>query len=255
MWTYLLGPLFAVFPKPWRESLPYLANVQWSRATAISGLTESVLALLALMHWYSLAMTTWVGNGIATALSGKSGPGIEPQMVGAVALTVWATHPLTWLLGYAGLEGAIRSCAAAFTGNSFGILLFFLIDKMAFNPFRRRDHAAADAAVSVRSNLTSFASAIHERIAAATLPEVSDEISFTKRATEEILEIRASRRKQDWIPPRVVRYQDAYFRLEAASRGAAPRPFIYTLLKLSAGVSGRTVLLYAPSDAVIRNAG
>src|SRR6266566_9626061 len=53
-------------------------------------------------------------------------------------------------------------------------------------------------------------------------------------------------------PPRTVRYQDTYYRLEAASLGERPRPFHYTLRRLPVGVPGRTVLLYTPADAVIR---
>ena len=82
---------------------------------------------------------------------------------------------------------------------------------------------------------------------------MSDELCFRKSALENILEIRASRRKQDWTPPRIVRYQDSYYRLEADSIGPPPRPFLYTLRRLPVGVPGRTVLLYAPFDVVIKD--
>jgi hypothetical protein len=88
----------------------------------------------------------------------------------------------------------------------------------------------------------------------AGLSEVPDELCFTKNESGEILEIRACRRKQDWTPPRTVRYLDGYYRLEADSSAGGARPFLYRLRRLAAGVPGRTVLLYAPADAVIRNA-
>jgi hypothetical protein len=100
-------------------------------------------------------------------------------------------------------------------------------------------------------NVSSYAGAIRERIRTARLPEVPDELYFTKNESGEILEICASRRKQDWTPPRVVRYLDTYYRLESDSSTAGARPFRYRLRRLAAGVPGRTVLIYAPVDPVV----
>ena len=112
MLTYILGPLLSIFPRRWREALPFSGYVRWARATAISGIAESVAALVVLSHWYLYAMNTWVGRGVDAALSGplsgKSAVEVRPQDIGGVALIVWASHPLTWLIGYFGLEGALR---------------------------------------------------------------------------------------------------------------------------------------------------
>jgi hypothetical protein len=156
-------------------------------------------------------------------------------------------------LGYLGLEGAIRLCAGAFSDNILGIFPLFLFDKVFVAPFRRLGPKNRNAADDSRNN-SSLVSAIRERVLAARLPIVSDELCFRRDASEEILEIRASRRKEDWTPPRVVCYQESYYRLEADSLGPAPRPFHYMLRRLPAGVPGRTVLLYSPSDAVIKHA-
>jgi hypothetical protein len=250
MLTYLIGPIIAIFPEPWRESLPYTEDVQWQRATAISGFAEAALALVALMYWYSYAMSTWVGNGVGGALSGKMGPEVRIQDIGGAALIIWWMHPVTWLLVYFGLEGAVRLFAGAFGGNACGTLPLFLADKIVFGPFRRRKNEP-DAVGSV----SSYAGAIRERMRAASLPEVPDELFFTKNESGEILEIHACRRKQDWTPPRVVRYLDGFYRLESESSASGARPFRYCLRRLAAGVPGRTVLLYAPPDPIIRNAG
>jgi len=253
VWTYLLGPIVAAFPNPWRRSLPFAEDVHWGRATAISGLAESVLALVALMYWYSYSMTTWVGNGTAVALTGKMGPEVRVQDIGAAALIIWATHPITWLLGLVGLEGAVRLCTGAFASNPCGVLPLFILDKIVFSPFRRstREPLEAD---DGQVGVSSVASAVRERIHAATRPELPDELHFTIDGSEEIMEIYASRRKPDWIPPRVVRYFDTYYRLEADSSAGGSRPFRYRLRRLPVGVPGRTVILYSPSDAIIRDA-
>jgi hypothetical protein len=249
MWTYLLGPIFAIFPTPWRSSLPFTKKVQWERATAISGFAEAALALVAIMYWYSYAMSLWVDNAARAALDGKMGAGVRPQDIGGAALIVWWMHPVTWLLAYLGVEGAIRLCAGAFGGHSCGIFPLFLADKILFNSFRRRKNATDTA-----GNVSSFAGAVRDRMREARLPEVPDELLFTKDESSEILEIHACRRKQHWTPPRTVRYLDGYYRLEADLSASGPHPFQYRLRRLAAGVPGRTVLLYAPMDAVIRKA-
>lgn len=254
MWTYLIGPIVALFPKPWRNLLPFFKSARWERATAISGFAEGVIALVALMYWYSHAMTTWVGNGVAVALSGKMGSEVRLQDIGGAALIVWWMHPVTWLLAFFGIEGAIRLCAGAFGEGSCGTLPLFLADKIIFGPFRGRKRGPADSE-GLGGHLSSYTSTIRERMRVTSLREVPDELVFSNNESCEILEIHACRRKQDWTPPRVVRYQDGYYRLETDSSAGGARPFHYRLRRLAAGVPGRTVLVYAPPDAVIRNAG
>jgi hypothetical protein len=189
MWTYLFGPIFAIFPVPWRMSLPFANKVQWDRATAISGLAEAVLALVSIVYWYSYAMSAWVANGVSGALAGKMGPGIRPQDIGGAALIVWWMHPVTWLFAYFGLEGVVRLCAGAFGGNSGGIFPLFLADKIVFSHFRRRKPTAIDA-TDAGGNVSSFAGAVRDRMRAARFPEVPDELYFAKIESGEILEIR-----------------------------------------------------------------
>jgi hypothetical protein len=199
-------------------------------------------------------MTAWVERGVEAALSGKMGPGVTDQAIGSVALVIWATHPLTLLLGYAGSEGAIRLCAAAFSDNILGIFPLFLLDKIFVTIFCRRRSKSTNTARGSRIN-SSLVAALRERLLTASSPVVSDELCLRSSASEEILEIHTSRRKEGWTPPRVVRIRDSYYRLETDSLGSPPRPFRYVLRRLPAGVPGRTVLLYSPSGAVIKDAG
>lgn len=245
MWTYLLGPFISLLPKRWRKSFLFDSSINWARAAAISGLVESGAAIIALMYWYSYSVTTWVSRALDLALQGKLGNGVTDQAIGFTALVIWATHPLTWLLAYFSAEGAARLCGAAFSDSILGTLPLFLLDKMFVNIFLRRAPEAADE-TPVPSSNSSFLGAIRERMLIARLPLVSDELCFKRSGTEELLEIHACRRKEDWTPPRVVRYQDNYYRLETCSCGSVPRPFRYTLRRLPAGVPGRTVLVYSP---------
>ncbi len=250
MWTYLLGPFLALMPKPWRDALLLEKRAQAARATALSGLGESAAAIIAMGYWYMYAMMKYVDRGIDMASSGKVGP-VTDQAVAGIALSLWFAHPFTWLLAYFILEGAVRLCSAAFSGMIVGTLPLFLFDKICINPFRASTPNRAEGN-SLRSNASALSGAIRERVMMARTSQVQDELSFRKSGADEFLEICASRRKDDWNPPRVVRFEDTYYRLEAASVASGPRPFRYTLRRLSAGVPGRSVLLYAPSDALIR---
>lgn len=247
MLTFLLGPLLALLPRRWRNSLGLDESVNWRWATVLSAFAEAAIALTALLLWYSYYMNLLVSNGVDSALTGKMG-GATDQAIGFTALVIWATHPLTWLFAYAGVEGSVRLVGAAFTENNLGILPLFLLDKFFLKITGRSGPSAAKAAGYADSNLSSYVGAIRDKTLAKHLPAVPDELFLSGVAPEEILEIRACRKKADWNPPRTVQYQGNFYRLEASSEGAAPRPYRYSLRKLSAGVMGRTVLVYAPEQ-------
>jgi hypothetical protein len=251
MLTYLLGPLLALLPRRWRNSLLSSASINWRRATVLSAFGESAMALIVLIYWYSYYMNFLVSNGLDSALTGKMGPGVTDQAIGFTALVIWATHPLTWLIAYAGVEGSIRLVGAAFTGHNLGIFPLFLLDKTLLKLSGRSEQSAAKAAGYAASNFSSYVGAIRDKTVAKRIPLVPDELFFTGVVPDEILEIRACRKKADWNPPRTVHYQGNFYRLEASSEGDMPRPYRYALRKLSAGVMGRTVLVYAPDDAPV----
>jgi hypothetical protein len=227
-------------------------SVNWRHATVLSGFGEAAVALAALLFWYSYYMNLLVSNGLDSALSGKLGPGVTDQTIGFTALVVWATHPLTWLIAYAGVEGSVRLVGAAFTETNLGILPLFVADKVFLKLSGRSAPSAAKAAGYSEGNFSSYASAIREKAILKKFPQVPDEILISRDGPEEMLEIRACRRKMDWDPPRTVRYQDSFYRLEASADANPPRPFRYTLRKLSAGVMGRSVLIYSPEEPIVR---
>jgi hypothetical protein len=247
--TYLLGPFLALLPQRWRNSLPMRESVAWGRATVLSGFGQSVIALTSLLLWYSYSVTHWAQEAVFAAI--RAGAEINPNAIGFAALAIWATHPLTWLFAYAGVEGAVRLAGAAFTETNLGILPLFVLDKVFLKFSGRSAPSIAKAAGYSEGNLSSYASAIREKAILKKLPLVPDEILISTNGPEEMLEIRACRTKVDWDPPRTVRYQDSFYRLEACADGMAPRPFRYTLRKLSAGVMGRTVLIYTPAEAPV----
>jgi hypothetical protein len=250
MWIYLLGPFLSLLPQRWRKALPFYQAVHWRSAAIVSGLAESVVAHALLMYWYSYSVVTWVSRGLDTALSKSAPTGITDHDIGFAALVIWATHPLTWLIAFVGIEGMARMCAA-FTDSVLGVFPLYLVEKIYSKIFRSGAPEPAGAVKFSQSHLSSYVGTVKERVLSARLSKVPDELRVAKEAAEEILEIRAWRGKPDWTPPRVVRYEDRYYRLEDCARISGPRPFVYKLRRLAAGVPGRTVLIYSPEEAPI----
>ena len=137
---------------------------------------------------------------------------------------------------------------AAFAESHLGILPLFVLDKALRKATGQRGPSAAEQGGYREGNLSSFVGAIREKVRVSRSAGVPDELCQLKEGAEEFLEIRASRRKPDWTPPRTVKYQDTFYRLEDCSAGSAPRPYRYRLRRLSAGVMSRTVLVYSPDE-------
>ncbi len=246
MLSFLLGPILALLPKRWRGSLPLLESAAWRVPSILSGFAEFLAAVAAMLYWYSYSVTTWVSRGLDVALAGKAGRGVNEQEIGFMAIFIFATHPLTWLIAYCAVEGSVRLVAAAFAESHLGILPLFVLDKIFLKIIPRSGPSAAEEGGYPEGNLSSYVGAIREKVRVSTTAGIPDELCVSTEGAEEFLEIRASRRKPDWTPPRTVKYQDIFYRLEDSSTGSARRPYRYRLRRLSAGVMSRTVLVYVP---------
>lgn len=247
MWIYLLGPLVAILPRHWRDALPFTASIRWRSATIVSGIVESILALAALMNWYWYSMSTSLSHLADLALTGKTATGTTDHHLAFAALLVWSTHPLTWSISFFGIEGMVRTCAAL-TDSALGVFPLYLVDKIFAILSQRKEPEALGAPKFAQGNISSYVGTMRDKVVTARLSQVADEHCVIKSEAEEFLEIRACRAKPEWTPPRVVRYQDRYYRLEEFVRKSGARPFIYKLRRLAAGVPGRTVLLYSPEE-------
>jgi len=250
MWIFLLGPFLSLLPSRWRKALPFYDAVHWRSAAILSGLAESRMALAGLMYWYSYSVATWVSRALDNVLSKNAPTTITVHEVGFAALVIWATHPLTWAIAFFGVEGLTR-VSAALADTFLGLFPLYLLEQVYSKIFRRGVPEPAGAVEFSESYVSSYVGAMRGKVVSARLSQVPDEHYILKNTAEEILEIRAWRAKPDWNPPRVVRYEDRYYRLEDYARGSGPRPFVYRLRRLAAGVPGRKVLVYSPDEAPI----
>jgi hypothetical protein len=241
VWTYSLGPLLALLPERWRQAPVWHGRVRWERAGLISGVLEIAVAITALGYWYMFEMSRRIGQIMDLADSGKLGPGVEEHQVTGAALTLFYMSPVTWMLFYFFMEGVVRFCAAAFTEKAYGSLPLWMVERVTHAISAPQEGRVAE---TVKENAKSIAESIRERVMAARLEDVEDELRFLEEGTEAMLEICASRRKQEWDPPKIVRVDEAFYRLEECRVGRGPRPFQYRLRRLEAGVIGRRVLQY-----------
>jgi hypothetical protein len=233
--TYVTGPFLALLPRRWRQRLPKAEAVDWERAAAISGILEMLLALVALGNWYLFVLPQMYGISFDAATRASSDDTITDYHVRGAAWILFMLQPLTWLLLYFFLEGAVRFCGGAFAENVLGTLPLAIVDRILFwRTYRDKERVAGE--------WKSYVGSVREWMMVARLPDVADESRYGPE--EEVLEIWASRRKDGWEAPRIVRVDETYYRLEEGFVESGERPFHYRLRKLAAGVMGRSVILY-----------
>ena len=240
-WTFGAGPILALLPERWRRARWWYERVRWEPAGTVSGILEIFGAVAALGYWYMYEMMRRISQVMEMADSGKLGPGLDEHQIRGAALMLFYMSALNWILLYFFVEGAVRLCAAAFTGNVYGSLPLGMIERVLF-AIRKPEEARVGE--TVKENARSFAESVRERVMVARLEDTADELRFERDGEEEVLEIWACRRKADWDPPKTVRVDETFYRLEESRVGAAPRPFQYRLRRVGAGVMGRTVLQY-----------
>ena len=68
------------------------------------------------------------------------------QEIGFTALVIWATQPLTWVIAFAAIEGAVRLVGAAFTETNLGTFPLFLFGKIFARLSGQSEPSAARAA-------------------------------------------------------------------------------------------------------------
>jgi hypothetical protein len=249
MRSLVLGPFVALLPKRWRESLVSQEFLNWRSAVILSGLLEFTVALAAMVVWYSYSVTGRAEKAVYSAA--EHGAHIAPGTEGFAAFAIMWLHPLTWLIAYFGVEGVVRLCAA-FTDTVLGLLFLFLLDK-AF--IRLSPQKAGELSYGVQfpqNHVVSAVAAVRQKLLQTKLPIVPDELCSSSNASGELLEIRSCRAIPGWTPPRVICYEGSYYSLETSAQGTPPRPFVYSLRKLSAGLPSRTVLSYSPEQPPIR---
>ncbi len=229
MWAYVIAPIFSLLPQRWRRAIFGEVGFDWPRATAISGMMESIVSFGGLVAWYFHVMYSSFQQQVGATLEATKGvPGEGAGMaMGAVGLFYFAMHPVTWVLAYFTLEGIWRTVAALLTEESPGTLPLAIVAWVA-GGMRRR-------AYEVR------------------VPLVVDRVTRGGEKDSWALRVASCRPKPEWIYPLTIRYQGEYFQVEGVSLAEATpaRPHVYLLNRPPAGEAYRGVREYDP-DAWLR---
>lgn len=217
MWaTYILGPVLTLLPRRWRERVFRSTPNRVARAAMLSGIAQALLAVAGLVVWYSL----YVGY-FAEALKSRGAPVEGSRAAGLLGYVWFWFNPVTWVIGYFGLEGLVRSTAALTTGEVYGTLPLAVVEYV-------------------------YRLATRPRLA-PELPLVADEIMRGDATCD--LKIASCRARPDWKYPFTLRYAGAYFQVVADIHlGAGPRPYVYSLRRLPPGEIARGLKDYTPDD-------
>jgi hypothetical protein len=246
MWRLAIGAVLGFLPQRWRNRMGLGLDqaIPWTGAGILSGLVEALVGTVGLLYWYSRSVTTWAANALDSALRGGPEAQVPGQAIGFSALVLWMLHPLTWFIGYFAMEGIVRFLAAISTERVHGSLPLVVADWCYGKISARPPEGDQLHAPTGKEYIQSLATTVKEKVMTARLPELEDELVDYAQGGAQMLEIRATRPKSDWVPPRVVRMGQSYYRLEEALSEKPPRPFVFRLRRLEAGVPGRTVIMY-----------
>jgi hypothetical protein len=219
--TYVLGPFYALLPRRWRRL--HGVESQLSGAAVLSGLAEALVALGVLAFWYMLFLSMVNRTYTHDALDGSTFSSTPPEFIGGAGVIYLAINPVTWLIAYFCLEGALRATAAVTTGEVVGTLPLYVAEFL----WRK----------------------LGPKKVVLELPLVADEI--TPGGADYDIRIASCRQRDGWKYPFTLRYGGAYFQVVGEKYiTVGPRPYIYSLRRLPMGEIARGLQNYDPSDVL-----
>jgi len=130
-------------------------------------------------------------------------------------------NPITWVMTYLIFEGFGRAFAAAMIGETPGTLVLVAPD-LLYRYITKRGGKRA--------------------------PELADLVTQDDIRADWQLKIESVRPKPEWQAGNLLRYGGNFYRIEACHESAGPRPSVYLLRRLAAGVSSRSVIIYPPIE-------
>jgi hypothetical protein len=213
LWSYILGPFLAFLPARWRAMWFGNRHIDWVRATIISGVLQIIVSPFALLLWIAGGI-----SGMAQSMGVGGNVGAGPMQT--LFLLILGMNPITWLMFYLFLEGFGRVCAAALMNDAPGTLVLYMADKLHLY--------------------------VNRKFGPPPPPLVPDAVTRYDLRADWQLKIEACRPKSEWTVGRLLRYEDRYYRIESSSQEGGPRPFVFLLRGLAAGVPSRSVILYSP---------
>lgn len=223
VWSYIFGPFLAFLPSRWRGIWFGKREIAWRWATIISGILQFLVGPIILLFLAAFA-ERGVGAALEETFHLSSGSAFGSEQLTLFSLTIAALHPLTWLGFYIIFEGVGRALAAAITEECAGTLFLVLPDRIYLF--------------------------FKDRLWNPTPIIIPDLVTQDDSRQDWQLKVQACRSKREWDLGRLLLYKDRYYRIESCSLEGGPRPYVFLLRSLAAGVKSRSVILYSPEPAL-----
>ena len=165
-------------------------------------------------------------SGEGSCPSSPAGPLAWDTVLLVFVTAEFLVHPLSWVLIYFTLEGAVRLLAAFITEETYPTLPLYLVARWQ----QSREETRAEQAMG---------------------PLVMDRVERGD-GTKSDWRIASCRPKPKWDDLMTVVYQDEYYEVAGYEKGARPRPYIYLLRKIPKGKVIRGLHPYRPDEVLRR---
>jgi len=228
---HLAGILTSLLPEEYRKKWAWAATGNSRVVVVVSGIFESATCLLIAILRYFTFLEWRTGTIFNAAQHKGAAAGMASEgvafAVGATSMFEYLLRPLTVVLIYFTVEGAVRVLAAWAGEETVGTLPLYLL-----------------AGVVGRIQASRRERALGERVV--------DQVQHCEGISYD-LTIASCRPKSDWTRLTTIEYQDQLYELFEEKRGFPPRPFIYRLRKLSPGKVIRGLHHYQPDEVLTEN--
>jgi hypothetical protein len=158
---------------------------------------------------------------VATIISGAGEIFAAVNMVG-IWYAFQVSPVLLWVAAYFLCDGVWRTTNANTHGEDTGTILLVFLDQAI--------HSSRESAWKIAH------------------PVVSDLATADDAREDWQLKIEAARSKRHWEAGKIACVGERYYRIESSIQISGPRPFVYLLRSLPAGVPGHGVLTYKPVE-------
>ncbi len=228
MVSFLAGILLSLLPERYRRWWEPASTVDFLRASFVSGLVQGLGCFVAFILRYLIFFQQRVAEmgeqvikaGADEALASR---GVQMGM-GTITTLEYVFQPVTLLLVYFALEGAVRLAGAAFTEQILPSLPLHLVAWVQERLEQRRAERALG-------------------------PPVVDTVERGD-GKEYDLRIASCRPKLNWDRLMTVAYEDQFYEVVKEVRLARPRPYVYLLKKTPESKVIRGLHHYRPDETL-----
>ncbi|MFQ5925903.1 MAG: hypothetical protein ACE5MH_00520 [Terriglobia bacterium] len=222
MRTYVLGPVLVLLPESYRRRLGGRLEINWTRAALLSGGAQTAATLLLLavryLDFIERVIQRYGGTMVEAIEEGELSRALST--LGPASWLEYLFQPLTLLLIYLFVEGAVRLLAAVSSEQAIGSLPFYLLEVgRARGAEIRRERALG--------------------------PLIPDEV--TRLGAHE-LRIASCRPRDTWDHLLTIEYEEEFYELAETLPGRPPRPYVYRLRPIPPGKVIRGIHRYHPHE-------